>query len=421
MRIAITAIVAIAVSTGAQSTFAAKNDEHSLDVKTRLIHFDRDFENDAADREQTALGFEANYVSPQYNDLIGFGVSGYIVQDIGDSGAVREDILTVDDGQAEGFGLIGQAFLKLTPVDGLALKLGRQKHKSMLLLSSGSRAVPNTFQGVSAQYKTGSGLKLYAAVYDEWSRRARDDFEDFVTDNGDKIDFVGLVGAKYKTKKFSFEAEFLHSDDFLSKYGIRSSYKIPLEASSLKVTGGIFGSYDDGSLFTVGSEALLDDEDGSTGNDAVGVYAELAWKKGNFELSGALAQFDGLWIEDNFNADHGRNPFPTRSSIGPDLTNDGETVASLKFKYNWKDSIPGLVTTLSFGAGRDAENTTNAALGTADEDWQQLDVKYKVPGVKGLKLRGIWHNYDSSEVGAVDGVGGDIEDIRLYADYTHKF
>lgn len=122
----------------------AADDGHKFQIKSRLIHFDRDYENDSKDREQTALGIQLNYESPQFNDLVGVGLSGYIVQDIDHTGSLSEDILTKEsNGELDGFGLIGQAYVKLTPTESSSFKLGRQTHKTMLLASSGSRAVPN--------------------------------------------------------------------------------------------------------------------------------------------------------------------------------------------------------------------------------------------------------------------------------------
>ncbi len=99
-----------------------------------------------------------------------------------------------------------------------------------------------------------------------------------------------------------------------------ASYNFTLgNQSSLKLTGGIHTSSDDGKLFVTGAEsAELDDEDvpGSkngvtdSDNDGKGIYLAANWKLGNVELGAAAAKFDGAWIEDNFAGDHGTNPFP---------------------------------------------------------------------------------------------------------------
>ena len=59
------------------------------------MHFDRDFGNDRNDRDQTALGIEVNYTSPQFSDFIGVGISSYHVQEIDKGGRLREDILLI--------------------------------------------------------------------------------------------------------------------------------------------------------------------------------------------------------------------------------------------------------------------------------------------------------------------------------------
>lgn len=423
MNFPIKATALIGVSAFSLSmTPAFAGDEHSFQLKTRVIYFDRDYEKDSDDREQSALGIQLNYKSPQFNDLIGFGASGYFVEKISSSGRITNDVLTVTNGKTDGYGLLGQAYLKLTPTDQFSLKLGRQLHKSLLLTSSGSRAVPNTFRGLSAKYNPQKGLTIYAAVYDEWSNRAQSHFEGFQTDKSGigSINYVGLIGAKYKTKKYAIQAEHLVSEDYLGKLGVKGTYNIPLEDSMLKLNSGVFASYDEGSLFVDGAEKG-DVDSGTTSNDGLGAYIGLAWKKGNAELAANYAKFDGIWIEDNFKGDHGKNPFPTRSPLGPDLTNEGENVVSVHLKYDWRDQIPGLVTTLSTGYGWDAENSTDAALGSADEDWRTLDITYKPVAIKGLKFRSIWHDYDADEIGSVAGVKGGETDLRFYIDYAYNF
>ncbi len=415
-------------------SMAANADDsgYQLKTKSRLVYFDREYENPAKDRTQSAFSITADWTTPQYGGWIGIGLSPYFVEDLGSDGLVKADVLTVKDGEMSGFALLGQAYVNLTPIDGLAIKLGRQTHKSMLLSSSGSRAVANTYQGINALYKPMKGLSVYCAVYDKWSARNDDEFVGFRTDQTDEgaIDYISVIGLKYKFDAFTVETEYLNSKDYLSKFGLRGSYLTQFDDSSLKLSAGVFTSSDDGQLFVTAAESGdLDDEDrdgavkGETrsDNDGMGVYAEAIWKRNNLQLSAAISKFDDIWIEDNFAGDHGRNPFPTRSRVGPDLTNANETVAKVSVIYNWQDLVPGLTTEIAAAQGWDAENSVDPALGTADEDWKELVVTYKVPTVKGLKFTGVWHDYNSDEVGNVDGVKEDETDIRLYLDYSYKF
>ena len=424
---------AVATLLAGQTLAAASNDSgYQLKAKTRFVFFDRDYEGSANDRSQSAFAITADWTTPQYRDWFGIGISPYFLQDIDATGRITEDVLTVKEGEAQGFALIGQAFINLTPIEGLSAKIGRQTHKTMLLKSSGSRALPNSFQGVNATFKPTKGLSLYGAVYDRWSPRASNEFKGFRTDQSSQgaIDYVSVVGLKYKSDAMTLEAEYLNANDYLSKIGLRGSYAAKLESSSLILSAGIFSSSDAGDLFVTRAESGdLDDEDvagsvvGTTksSNDGLGAFLEAQWKKGNTQLTAAVAKFDEIWIEDNFAGDHGTNPFPTRSRIGPDLTNSNETVLKLALKYDWKDYIQGLETSIAAAQGWDAENSADASLGTADEDWRELAVIYKVPAVKGLKFTGIWHDYNSDEVGSVDGVKPDETDIRLYLDYSYAF
>ncbi len=405
---------------------------HELTTKFRIVSFDRDFENSADDREQTAIAIQADYTSPQFWNAVGVGLSGYVVEKLNAGGADEEDVLTLDaDGNVDGFGLLGQAYLNFTLGDSFSSKIGRQVHKSIFLNSSTSRAVPNTFQGVSAKFQPLTALSIYGAVYNKWSRRSSDSFEGFATDVSQKgdISYVGLLGFEYEIGPFTVEFEYLESKEFLRKFGLRGTYVHHQKESRWRFTGGIFTSSDAGNLFVTGSEGDHDDEDvaGSTpgvtpsGNDGLGGYIEAAWKKGNVELSGALTLIDEIWLEDNYTGDHGRNPFPTRTRIGPDLTNTGETVISLRLDYDWKDFVAGLKMDISAGFGFDAENSVDSSLGTADENWFRFRLTYEIPAVEGMKFTGIFHTYNSDETGSVDGVKEDERDIRLYLDYVYTW
>lgn len=422
-------IAALAVG---QALAAETDNTYQLKTKSRLVHFDREYEDPDKDRTQSALAITADWTTPAFGNWIGFGISPYFVEDLHSGGLVREDVLTVKDGKNQGFAILGQAFVSLTPLDNLAIRVGRQTHKSMLLSSSGSRSVPNTFQGLNSHFRIADNFSLYGAVYDKWSPRSNDSFEGFATDQSQEgdIDYVSVVGFSYSLDSFRAEMEYLNAKDYLSKLGLKVSNSISFEGSRLKLSAGLFTSSDNGDLFVTGAESGdLDDEDASgsvagqtkSKNDGLGAYVEAKWSVNNIELTAALAKFDDLWIEDNFSGDHGTNPFPTRSRVGPDVTNTNETAAKLALRYDWKDHIPGLETTVAAGHGWDAENSVNASLGRADEDWREVVVGYKFQAIDGLKFKAIWHDYNSDEVGSVDGVKPDQTDIRVYLDYSYAF
>ncbi len=263
------------------------NNKHDFELKTRFIHFDREFDNSVQNRDQSAIGYILNYQSPQFSHLIGVNLSGYYLAELDHSGSNNEDILTREsDGDLSGFSQIGEAYINVTPLKNLSIKIGRQQHHSLLFISNGSRAVPNTYRGININYQATNHLQFYGAVYDEFSRRARDTFEEFSTDQSEQesIDYVSVLGLKYATNQFSVELENFTADEYLTKFGLRASYLIPFEHSKLNIIGGIFTSADDGDLFVTGAEnGDLDDEDAigsvvgetSSSNDGLGGFVDF--------------------------------------------------------------------------------------------------------------------------------------------------
>lgn len=413
---------------------AAEADGHKLELKARAIHFDRNFDTPSNDRKQSGLGLQFNYESPYFEDMIGVGLSGYSVTELGSSGRVTNDVLKINDagGFENSFGKIAQAFVKIKYKDFMQAKFGRQLHNSMLLTSSTSRAIPNTYSGASGQITPIKDLRLYGAVFDRWSSRTSAGFEGFRTDrstNG-SIDTISLLGTEYKNGASEFRGEYLRSQHFLSKFGLVGSYSMPLaNKSKLKLTSGFHATNFSGGLAVTGAEsAELDDED-LTGSvpgvtpsrkNGTGIYAQADWKAGNLSLGGALSKFNGTWIEDNFTGDHGTNVFPTGGVLA-DFSNRDELVWMLSSGFDWKDYVKGFTTKISFKRGTGAKNSANPALGAASEREFALDVRYKIPLVKGLSMRYLFLDYNSSKTGRLDGVKEDEKDHRIYLDYAYRF
>ncbi|MBS0347611.1 MAG: OprD family outer membrane porin [Proteobacteria bacterium] len=450
----IRALCLLAGAAASSGAALAAEPEHFLEIVGRLNAFtDRNqaFPTSSvpnpshAKYDQTALGVQVNYRSPFYLNFIGVDASYYGVAKLGDSGVPTSNILDVgNNGKlADQFGTLAVAAVKMKFGETAGLKLGRQLQDSLLLKSTSTRAVPDTYSGISAFVKHLPGLVAYAAAYDQWRSRSSGDFVRFRTETtaagvANRIDYIAVLGATYKQGPFTLTGEYLNAKDYLSKLGLVGAYSIPLQASNLKLSGGILASRDAGSLFVCGAEREMD----CTGtkriqNDGKGVFVDAEWKRGNFTLGGAVAKFDGFWIEDNFavNAtkagaltqDHGTNPFPTSSLLGPDLTNNGETVGSIRLGYDWKDYVRGLSTAFKYahGSGAKSSNLSNTALGS--ESYRQLDVAYALPYLKGLAARYIYLNYDShidngSPSATIKGMPRqDWIQQRFYIDYTYRF
>ena len=432
----------------------AADGSHELEVRARAVYWNDESTavpttaapNPRANRyEQSAVGIQLNYRSPHWADIVGFDASVYGVGRVADSGVPTTNLVEVrNDGQLDdGYATLGQAFVKLKYGDLFQARAGRQLQDSLLLNSTSTRAVPDTYSGISTRVKQFSGLVLYGAAYDKWRSRSTGHFDDFRTESTAAgvpraIDYVALAGARYARGPFAITAEFLHSKDYLSKFGIVGAWTTPVKGNPLKLSAGLFTSRDAGSLFVCGAERELDcTGTGRIDNDGLGAYVDVDWKIGNLTLGAAVAKFDGFWIEDNFavdaeragslTQDHGTNPFPTSAALGPDLTNNGETVYALRAAYDWKDYVAGLRTAVKYarGSGARSSNLVNDARG--NERYREIDVRYALPFVKNLSLRYVYLNYDShianrSGTATIRGIPrAEWEQHRFYVDWVHRF
>lgn len=395
--------------------------------------------------EQSALGLQLNYQSPFWSGFVGVDASVYGVAKLGSSGVPTTNLLEVgNDGRLnDSYATFGQALIKLQYKDVAQAKLGRQLQNSLLLKSTATRAVPDTYSGISASVKPLAGLALYGALYDQWRARSSGEFEKFRTEStaagvARDIDYVSILGASYVTGPVSVNAEYLNSKDYLSKFGVVGSYTIPFDKTPLKLSAGYFTSRDAGNLFVCGAERELDcTGTGRIKNDGTGIYLDADWKISNFTLGAAVAKFDGFWVEDNFaiNAertgsliqDHGTTPFPTSAGLGPDFTNNGETVGSVRIAYDWKDYVQGLKTAFKYSRGTGAKRSNLVSDARGTENYREFNAQYDMPFLKNLSLRYVYMNYDSHVEGgaAFTTIKGmprsDWEQHRLYLDYVYKF
>lgn len=432
----------------------AAEGEHKLELKARGVYWNDESlvyptktnrNPQPKDYEQSALGLQLNYQSPYWAGFVGADASLYGVMKLGDSGTPTTNLVELgNDGKLDhSYATVGQALVKFKYQDFAQLKLGRQFQTSLMLKSTTTRAVPDTYSGASGSLKPMAGLTVYGAVYDKWRSRSTNEFEEFRTEATaagvpNAIDYIGIFGASYSNGPVAVTAEYLNSKSYLSKFGLVGAYTIPLDKNSLKLSSGIFTSRDAGELFVCSAEKEMDcTGTGRIQNDGMGVYLDAEWKVSNFTVGAAVAKFDGFWIEDNFavNAnrdgsltqDHGTSVFPTSAALGPDMTNNDETVASIRLAYDWKDYIKGLKTAFKYsrGTGAHSSNLKNGAEGS--ENYRGFDVLYAIPFVKNLSLRYVYHNYDShvedgSTTATIKGMPRqDWEQHRFYIDYVYQF
>lgn len=433
------------------NALAATEGSHELDLKLRGQYWTEESvayptsttpSPKPVSYEQAAIGAQLNYKSPFGWGVVGVDASAYGVLKLGDSGTPTSNFVDVgNNGQLQDGYLTPAVALVKFKWDKLVLvKVGRQLQDSLLLKSTGTRPVPDTYSGASASLMPLDGLKIYGAVYDQWRARSTGEFEKFRTEatGQNRIDYVSIFGASYVNGPFALTAEYLNSKSYLSKFGVVGAYTLPVRGTKLKLSSGLFTSRDAGSLFVCGAEKEMD----CTGtsriiNDGMGVYLDADWKISNFTLGLAIAKFDGLWIEDNFavdatktgalSQDHGTNPFPTSAGLGPDMANNDELVTSVRLAYDWKDYVPGLKTSFKYSHGSGAHSSNRANTAEGKENYRLVEVRYDLPFVKNFGIRYLYQNYDSNISGfttsaTVKGMTRqDWEQHRVYIDYVYQF
>lgn len=360
--------------------------------------------------EQAALGLELNYISPYWNNIIGFDASLYAVTRLMDSGNnTTVQLLDVNsDGKLDqNFATLGVLALKLKPSADAEIKIGRQPVNTTLIKTTNNRAVPDTFSGVSAQWKPFPELKTYLGYYNEWRPRTSEKFTDFVTDANEEIEYVALIGADYNWHGSKINTEFLNSKDYLTKYGFQISYPIKTEKANMLLRSGAYFSKDAGQLFKCGAESDLDCVKGEEiDNNGRGYFFESTWKYKNLELGAAISKFDGMWIEDNYSTeslsgksliqDNGTSPFPTSTIIGPDFTNNDELAWMARIKYDWLNIISGLNTEFKYISG-DGAHQSNLNQGIeGKERYSEISIGYRMPWVKNLDFKYSYLTYHSN-------------------------
>lgn len=448
---------AIGLAFASTAALAIDTTGHSLELKTRLVQFDVDVDKatTTGDFRQLALGNQLDYKSPHFSDVIGFDASLFQVNKLGESTVQKNEMLPNDPSDStkvvNAWSQFGQAYLKLKHKDLIEAKVGRQLHNSLLLKSTNSRAVPDTFSGYSFSLNPTANMKVYGSVYDSWLPRNGDKFQKFGTEvavnstnnkgvTKNTIDAVTIYGTQYKNGPVQIDFESLNSKNYLQKYGLMGTYRFALaNKDALKLTAGISTTSDAGALFTCTAEKELDATTGGAActNNGKGKFLDLEWKTGDLTLGGAIAKFSGLWIEDNFAVtnvsakgsliqDHGSNFFPTAATSGNDMTNNGELARMVRVTYDWNKYVSGLKTTAKYKLGTGATNNYQASLGSGRESEREYDISYAAPFVKGLNFRYINLNYNADVTGALKAIteGGSKkfrEDHRIYVDYTYRF
>lgn len=423
--------------------------DNSFEIQSRMAYFDVEMPlgtstssrstSGADDFRQAVLAHQIKYASPMINNMIGFNGNLFHADKLRQGGKSKDEMLPAhiaDKTLKDEYTVLGEAYIKLNYDNLFNAKIGRQFHSSLLLKSTTSRALPDTYSGYTFNFYPATGLRFYAHQYDKVLARNSDKFDKFQTEatgaSPGEIKYIRLLGGEYKLDRWQINLESLNSKEYLQKYAAVLSYTLPLaDKDSLKLSTGYATSSDAGVLFKSGAEKEL--QTGQATNSGKGLYLDGEWKKSLLTLGLTVAKFDGLWIEDNYaspkaylrtsNTDPGTSFFPTQSN-GNDMANHNEFVRAVRVAYDWRNYVPGLTTTGSFKMGTGAKPEVGSG-GPAKEYERSVGFKYLVPQVKNLSVSYLYLNFGSSNADGLKAIqsanGLERIDHRFYVDYSYKF
>lgn len=401
------------------------NGKASSYIKARFAHYDRDFSDESRNREQTGTGFIFGQKLASNNNKVELEYALYSAQEWHSTGFQTEDLFAFDGNRLRSFSSVGEANVSVNLNRGISISGGRFQHNS-LLLKSKTRVLPSTFEGFKAQWHTNEDTQFHASRFTKWSRRADDNFIGFSTEVSapGSIDHLLILGAKHRFGEHQITAEYLKSKDHLSKFGIViETFYLIASSLQLELDAGVFTSRDAGDLFVANANGALDVscDNGRLRHRGLGGYLQAKLVNHNHTFELAVSQFSDPWLEDSFDNDHGTTPFPTKT-FGPELTNKNEQVWLASYQHELTTGrLRGLSAQLSYARGFGAENSVALALGTADEQWVELDIKYRPPQIESLYLRLRGRDYRSELRGDLAGVASDRYETRLTIDYQIDF
>ncbi|MGI0117000.1 OprD family outer membrane porin [Zooshikella sp. RANM57] len=235
-----------AVFAAASATAVTAQAEGFIDDSSATLSIRNQYRNEsgvnghAFDRKEWVQGFQLDYKSGYFMDIIGFdysaGAAFKLDQPANDSrdGEWNTTNLPQDGNRSDVNDIAGtnQAYLKAKFGDenlNANLKFGLQRTCTELFCPSGSRILPASSYGTYLEGNAQS-LKVYGARWTKIHSRSQSFFyDDMKDDYGNRIDDVKIVGASYKFDNgLGVYGEYGKSDDYLKKYLAKVDYTIDL-------------------------------------------------------------------------------------------------------------------------------------------------------------------------------------------------
>lgn len=392
-----------AVTMDPSLTFTYKNFYWKEDGKNGSGHVgDGDY-----DRKEWVHGLIADFDTGYVNDLVGAVVTaGYagplsIKKEYGTASNVPGG----SDGKGDEISGFQQAYLKAkTTFSGVELAgtVGVKKRSTETYSDSGSRvlAASSTGYDLSVGFE---GANAYFTEITSVSERNASTLNGDLSGNGDKVDYLRILGANYSYEGLELAAEYGNSKDLVKQTFLKAGYGFELDDMSSVDLDVRYG------------KAKSDE----SGNDAKAKYYNLnaTYNYGNAYVGlGYNKTKDGDYNSDYVDGEHGK--FNSSLSLWEDYAEEGEKAYVVSAGYNFADQgLNGLTLDVWYAKGDDADEI---------EDFKRREygsyVSYAFDGsLEGLSLAWLYTNYraqgDKGLSESLEGLSN--QDVnRLYLTYS---
>lgn len=294
-----------------------------------------------------------NFRSGWYNDIIGFDASWYGVAKLYANDAFYgRDLLRDNNGHAEGFNKLGQLYTKVRFGDEaryLRLYAGwRQLYKFGMLNITRSRAVPSSYEGISAE-TLWNDIGIRAAVVQRFSERDEPEKRHFETLKSKKrIHYITTGDISWRKNKNSRISYLIgESENYILRQGIEVDWIRPLNRDWDFITRGAY-YYNRGLSDWEGARGFTHSAQhyyGLVGYRYKNTEAGIAWSKTHAKLDKGLGHF--YWHFGKNSRGAFNSPADGEAN---DYINDGEQMISLYGQYKMTENlVVGIYGNYGFG------------------------------------------------------------------------
>ncbi len=301
----------------------------------------------------------------------------------GSKGIFLSNVAQNSHGKAVGIAGVQEAYLKgKFQYQNIALNgnVGVKQRTFELYNNSTSRLLAASSNGIDVTATMGEAT-FYASRITGASDRNASTFTEDLTINGQKLDYIQILGANYNLGGMELTAEQLESHNYLKKHFAKAAYTIAIDEGLSLDTDVRYGrAKRDGTLMA--------------NQQYKSSYINL---NARLNIDNAFIGFgynktkDGDWIAAS--ADQGNNEvFNSSLSQWDDYAKEGEKAYVVSVGYNFADQgLPGLNIETLYAKGKDAKNYKS----DFDRHEYTTAVSYAFDGqLDGLSVAWVNVNYD---------------------------